>query len=176
MKKAPRRGVRSPPRLELSGSEPSHEPQSRSIKPSKKSTPRQQKREETRSAQAAKPGVLGEGMREEFSAGASDGALLQPGVPAEGEAVVAVEESAAVAAIQERPQETAAAKRPASRTAAASWTYIIRPQRWRAWVITSRREQNFFRIPVIGQAATRGFNEAGARPYNDSARMSAGGP
>lgn len=176
MKKAPRRGVQSPPRLELSGSEPSHEPQSRSIKPSKKSTPRQAEREKTRNAQAAKPGVLTEGMWEEFSAGASDGALLQPGVPQKGEAVVAVEGPAAVAAIQERPQEAAAAKRPASRTAAASRTCLLRPQRWRAWVITSRLAQIFFRIPVIGQAATRDFNEAGARRYNDSARISAGGP
>jgi hypothetical protein len=176
MKKAPRRGLASPPRLELSGSEPSHEPQSRSVNRSKKSTRRQPATEKTRSAEAAKPGVFAEGMRKEFSAGASDGALLQPEVPQKGEAVVAVEEPAALAAIQERPQETAAAKRPASRTAAARWTCIIRPQRWRAWVITSRRAQKFFRIPAIGQAAMRGFNEAGARRYNDSARMSAGGP
>jgi hypothetical protein len=175
MKKAPRRGLASPPRLELSGSEPSHEPQPRSIKRSKKSTPRQRATEKTRSAQTAKPGVFVEGMRKEFSAGASHGAVLQPGVPGEGEAVVAMEEPAAVATIRERPKETTATKRSSSRTAAASWRCIIRPQRWRAWVITRRRGQIFFRIPAIAPAATRGFNEVGARRCSDSARMSAGG-
>src|SRR5437016_14515340 len=118
MKKAPRRGVQSPPRLELSGSEPSHEPQSRSVKSSEKATPRQQATE-TSGAAAAKPRVFIEGMRKEFSANASDGALLQPGMPAEGEAVVATEKPAAVAGIGERPQETARTKRPSSRTAEA---------------------------------------------------------
>jgi len=63
--------------------------------------------------------VFIEGMRKEFSANASDGALLQRGMPAEGEAVVAMEKPAAVAGIGERPQETARTKRPSSRTAEA---------------------------------------------------------
>jgi len=116
--KAPRRGVPSPPRLELSGSEPSHEPQSRSIKSSEKSTPRQEAAEKA-GAPAAKPRVFVKGMRKKFSAGASDGALLQQGMPAEGEAVVRMEKPAAVAGIGERPQEAATTKRPSSRTAAA---------------------------------------------------------
>jgi len=61
--------------------------------------------------------VFIEGMRKEFSANASDGALLQPGMPAEGEAVVAMEKPATVAANGEGPQETAATKRSSSRTA-----------------------------------------------------------
>ena len=97
--KAPRRGVPSPPRLELSGSEPSHEPQSRSVKSSEKSTPRQQATEKTEIASAAKPRVFVEGMRKEFSANASDGTLLQRGMPAEGEAVVAMEKPATLAAV-----------------------------------------------------------------------------
>src|SRR5437867_2277498 len=117
MMKAPRRGVRSPPRLELSGSEPSHEPQSRSVKRPKKSTPRQQATKSTPSAKTAKPAVFVKGMRKEFSAGASDGALLQRGMPGEGAAVVAMEKPASVAAIGEWSQETAATKHSSSRTA-----------------------------------------------------------
>ena len=40
-----------------------------------------------------------EGMRKEISTQASDGALLQPGMTGEGEAVVAMEKPAAVAAV-----------------------------------------------------------------------------
>jgi hypothetical protein len=63
--------------------------------------------------------VFIEGMREEFSAEAFDGALLQPGMPTEGEGVVAMEKPATLAAIGEGSQETAATKRPSSRTVAA---------------------------------------------------------
>jgi len=145
MKKAPRRGVRSPPRLELSGSEPSHEPQSRSNKPAKKSTPRQPATERTRRAEAAKPEVFVEGMRKEFSAGASNGALLQRGMPAEGAAMVAMEEPARVAANGERPQEKAEAKRPSSRTAATGWTCIIRGKPVARGSSQGRHSQIFFR-------------------------------
>ncbi len=141
--KAPRRGVPSPPRLELSGSEPSHEPQSRSVKSSEKSTPRQQTTETSRAA-ATKPRVFIEGVRKPFSTKASDDALLQRGMPAEGAAVVAMEKSATVAAIGEGPQETATTKRPSSRTAAPSGTRIVAAGRWRAWVITSRSGERFF--------------------------------
>src|SRR5215467_6494184 len=118
MKKAPRRGVRSPPRLELSGSKPSHEPQSRSVKSSEKSTPRQRTTETSRAA-ATKPRVFIKGMRKEFSANASDGALLQRGMSAKGETVVSMEKPATVAGIGEGPQETATTKHPSSRTAEA---------------------------------------------------------
>lgn len=76
--KAPRRGVPSPPRLELSGSEPSHEPhQSRSVNSTEKATSRQRTTGPTATATAAKPGVFAERMRKGISAEASDGALLQ---------------------------------------------------------------------------------------------------
>jgi hypothetical protein len=142
--KAPRRGVRSPPRLELSGSEPSHEPQSRSVKSSEKSTRRQQEKTKRSSASTAKPKVFVEGMRKEFSASASDGVLLQRGMPAEGEAVVAVEKPAAMAGNGERPQEAATTKRPSSRTAEAGRTCDIWAGKWCAWVITSRSGERFF--------------------------------
>src|SRR5215510_3057455 len=72
--KAPRRGLPSPPRLELSGSEPSYEPQSRSINSSQKATPTQGAAEEAAITTAAKSGVFAEGMWKEISADASDGA------------------------------------------------------------------------------------------------------
>src|SRR5262249_39310636 len=114
--KAPRRGRPSPPRLELSGSEPSHEPQSRSVKSSEKSTPRQQTSDRS-GATAAEPGVPIEGMRKEFSAKASDGEVLWRGMPSEGAAVVAMEKPAKLAAIGEWAPETAATKCPSSGTA-----------------------------------------------------------
>jgi len=77
-------------------------------------------------------------MREDVSASASDGALLQRGVPAESEAVVAMEERATLAAVRERAQETARTKRSSSRTAAAGGACIIRAGKRLAWVITSR--------------------------------------
>jgi hypothetical protein len=43
--------------------------------------------------------VFVEGMRQEISTKACDGALLHPGMSGEGEAVVAMEKPAAVAAI-----------------------------------------------------------------------------
>ena len=65
--KAPRRGVRSPPRLELSGSEPSHEPQqSRSLNSTEKATSRHRRTGSTASATSAKPGVFAEGCGKIF--------------------------------------------------------------------------------------------------------------
>jgi hypothetical protein len=58
-------------------------------------------------------------MPKEFSANASDGALLQPGMSAKSEEVVAMEKPATVATNGEGPQETAATKRSTSRTAEA---------------------------------------------------------
>ena len=97
--KAPRRGVRSPPRLELSGSEPSHEPQSRSLNSAEKATPLQRATEQAAITPAAKPSMSVEGMRKEISPEASDGALLQGGMSGEGQAVVTMEKPAALAAI-----------------------------------------------------------------------------
>jgi hypothetical protein len=79
-----------------------------------------------------------EGMRKGVSARASDGALLQRGVPAESETVVAMEKPATVAAVGEWAEEAEATKRPSSRTAADSWTCIIAAGKCGAWVITSR--------------------------------------
>src|SRR5215469_18630177 len=97
--KAPRRGVPSPPRLELSGSEPSHEPQSRSFNPADKATPIPTATEQAATTTAAKPSVSVEGMRKEISTEASEGALLQRGLSGEGQAVVTMEKPAALAAI-----------------------------------------------------------------------------
>jgi len=77
-------------------------------------------------------------MRKGVSTRASDGALLQPGVRAESETVVAMEEPATMAAIREWAEEAEATKRPSSRTAADSWTCIIPAGKCGAWVITSR--------------------------------------
>jgi hypothetical protein len=75
--KAPRRGVQSPPRLELSGSKPSHEPQTRSDNSTEKATPRQSATGQSAVTAAAKAGVFAEGMWEAISTGATDDALLQ---------------------------------------------------------------------------------------------------
>src|SRR5919108_1368170 len=96
-------------------------------------------------------------------------------MPAESEAVVAMEKPATVAAIGERAEEEEATKRPSSGTATAGRTCTIAAENRRAWVITKCAHKLFFRTPVIAQAATKGFNEAGARHCSDSARMNAGG-
>jgi hypothetical protein len=126
--KAPRRGVRSPPRLELSGSEPSHEPQSRSVNSSKKATPQQTPTEEAANTAAAKPGVSVEGMREEIPTEASDGALLQRGMPTKGTGVVALEKPSTVAAVGEWSAKAATTKHPPSGTLATGWTCAITPE------------------------------------------------
>jgi len=168
--KAPRRGMPSPPRLELSGSEPSHEPQPRSVNSTEKATPTQR----TAITTATEPGVSVEGMRTEISPDACDGALLQPGMPAEGQRVVAMEKPRAVAAIRERSQEAAGTKRSPSKTAATGWTCGITAGKRRAWVITRRIQAKFFRTPAIVQAATSVFSERGGHRCNDSAPMNAG--
>lgn len=156
--------MRSPPRLELSGSEPSHEPQSRSNNSSEKSTPAEQARDKTAIAATAKPGVFTEGMRKELSAYASDGAVLQRGVPAEGQAVVAMEKSATVAAIGEGAKEAEAAKRASSRTAAACWRCIIPAGKWCAWVIRSRITGNFFCDSCDRPGCYEGFQRSRRSP------------
>jgi hypothetical protein len=129
----------------------SHEPQSRSFNFSQKS--RQRQKEERAGAAATEPEVSAEGMREELPAGASDGALLQGGLPAASAAVVAMEEWAAVPAVGEWPTETPATKRtlPATRSA------VSRTGGWRgsrARVITIDPSKNIFSaIRVIVRAA-----------------------
>ena len=173
--KAPRRGLPSPPRLELSGSEPSHEPRSRSVNSAKKSTPRQQASRKRAIAATAKPRVFVEGMREQVSANASDGALLQREMPAEGEAVVAMEKPAAVAAIGKRSQDTAATEYPSSRTAATVWTCTVTPERGARGSSQGASAKTFFLATrVTVRAAINASNEHGGRRCNDSARMVAG--
>ncbi len=140
--KAPRRGVQSPPRLELSGSEHYHEPQqSRSINSTEKATSRHRTTTgATARARAAKPGVFAERMRKDISAEASDGALLQCGMSVPGEAVVAMEKPTEMAPFGERPEEKTATKHSPSRTVANDWTGTIR----HAWVITNRSLRIFF--------------------------------
>ena len=88
--KVPRKGVRSPPRFELSGSEPSDEPQSRSVNSPEKATPTPRATEWAAITTAAKPRVVVEGMRKATSTDESDGALLRRGMPGGAEAVVKV--------------------------------------------------------------------------------------
>jgi len=88
--KVPRKGVRSPPRFELSGSEPSDEPQSRSVNSPEKATPTPRATEWAAIRTAAKPRVVVEGMRKATSTDESDGALLRRGMPGGAEAVVKV--------------------------------------------------------------------------------------
>jgi hypothetical protein len=85
------------PSPELSGSEPSPEPQSRSVNSAEKATPIQRATEQAAITPAAKPSVFVEGMRKEISADTSDGVLLQRGMPGEGQAVVTMEKPAAMA-------------------------------------------------------------------------------
>ena len=173
---APRRGLPSPPRLELSGSEPSHEPQSRSFNCSEKATPREIATKEAAIAAAAQPGVFIEGMRQEISTGASDGALLQPGMPAEGQAMVAMEKPSTVEVLGERPQEAATTKHPSSRAAAAGWTCAITPGSRTRGSSQGASAKTFLATPAIVRAAMNGSSERGAHRCSDSARMSADVP
>jgi len=169
--KAPRRGVPSPPRLELSGSEPSHEPQPRSVKSSEKSTPRQQAAEKRRITAAATPKVFAEGLREEFSADASDGALLQPGVPAEGAAVVAMEKPATLAQSEngrKKRQQQSVRHRERLKRAERASSGLESGARGSSQAAAVK---DFFRIRVIVPAATNASSEPGARHCSASARM-----
>lgn len=171
--KAPRRGVPSPPRLELSGSEPSHEPQSRSVNTPEKATPTQRATSQAITT-AAKPSLFVEGMRKEVSADTSDGALLQPGMPAEGEGMVAVEEPAAVAAVGERPKATATTKRATARTAALGWTCANTAETGARGSSQDAARKIFSATRAIVLAVMNAFNERGGRQCSDSARMHAG--
>lgn len=171
--KAPRRGVQSPPRLELSGSEPSHEPQqSRSVNSTKKATSGHRTTGAT--ATTAKPGVFAERMRKDISAEASDGALLQRGMSGQGEAVVAMEKPTALAPFRERPEETTATKHSPSRTVAKDGTGTNQTGKRYAWVITDRSVQNFSGPRATVQVVMKVSNQRGARPCSDSVRRNAG--
>src|SRR2546429_8820999 len=84
----PRKGVRTPLRFELSGSEPSDKPQLRSVNSPEKATPTPRATEWAAITTAAKPRVVVEGMRKATSTDESDGALLRRGMPGGAEAVV----------------------------------------------------------------------------------------
>jgi len=136
--------------LSLPGAITSHEPQPRSFNFSEKS--RDPTKEEKSSAAAAEPEVFAERLREEFSAAASDGALLQRGVSETGPAVVPMEKPAAVPEVGEWASETPATKRTLPATSAGSnaggW------RRERARVITIGLIKNIFSvIAVIVRAA-----------------------
>ena len=88
-----------------------------------------------------------ERMREKFSAEASDEALLQPGVPARGSAMVAIEEPAAVPAFEEWTSETPETKRTLPATGASSNAGESR--RRRARVITIEFIENIFSEMVV---------------------------
>lgn len=168
--------MRSPPRLELSGSKPSHEPQSRSVNSAEKATPTQRATEQAAITPAAKPSVFVERMRKEISADTSDGALLQRGMPGEGEVVVTMEKPAAVAAVCKRSQETARTKRSPSRTAATVWTCAVTPEGSARGSSQGAAAKHFLFTHVIVRVATNASNEHGGRRCNDSARMIADAP
>jgi hypothetical protein len=114
-------------------------------------------------------------MWEAISAGASDGALLQQGMPGESAAVVAVEEPAAVAAFGERTEETTATKRPPSRTVALEWTCTITPENGARGSSQAESSKDFSATtPATGRVAMNASNERDGRRCNDSARMSVG--
>lgn len=165
-----RRGIPAP-RLEPSGSERSHEPQSRSFNFSKKST-NPTKEERFRTA-AAEPAVFTEGMREELPADACDGTLLQRWVPARSPAVVAVEEPPAVPAVGEWPAKTPTTKRALPATSSGVWT-AGGSSGGRARVITIDLNKNIFSaIRVIVRAAMSCLSGVGVRRCSGSARASA---
>jgi hypothetical protein len=172
--KAPRRGVRSPPRLELSGSEPSHEPQSRSVNSTEKATPTERASRQWAVATATKAGVFAERMWKAISAGTSDGPLLQQGLPGESEGVVAMEKPAKMAPFGERPEETTTPKHSPSRTVAINWTYTVTPKSGARGSSQKASAQKFLARPATGRVAMNASNERGGRRCNDSARMSAG--
>jgi hypothetical protein len=118
--------------------------------------------------------VFVEGLRQEISTGASDGALLQRGMPTEGKAVVAMEKQATMAAVRERPEEAAAAKRSSPRTAAAGWTCISTPESGARGSSQAGLSKDFLAIPATGRVAMSVSNGRGVRRYSDSVPMSAG--
>ena len=174
MMKAPRRGLASPPRVELSGSAPSHEPQTRSVNPSEKATRTQRATAEAAKTTTAKPEVFVEGMQKELSADASDGALLQRRMPEEG-GVVTMEKPAAVAAVGEGSQEAAATKHSPTRTAATGGTCALTAERAARGSSQGASTKLFLGTPAIVPAAMNAFNERGDRHYSDSARPTASG-
>lgn len=117
--------------------------------------------------------MFAERLREEFSAAASDGALLQRGVSETGPAVVPMEKPAAVPEVGEWASETPATKRTLPATSAGSnaggW------RRERARVITIGLIKNIFSvIAVIVRAAMWHLNGRGVRRCNDTSVTSAG--
>lgn len=172
--KAPRRGMPSPPRLEPSGSERSHEPQTRSVNSTEKATAGQRTAEGAESAATAKPGVSVKGMREAISAGTSDGALLRRGMPGEGAALVAMEEPSTVAAVGERAEKAAAAKCSPSRAAAAGWRGAARPQCSARGSSQGATPKYFSATAVTARVATNASSERGGRHCSDFALSCAG--
>jgi len=83
-------------------------------------------------------------MRKGVSARASDGALLQRGVSAESETVVAMEEPATMAAVGERAEEAEATKAFVIENGWGCWTWNIAPGKCGAWVINKPHQLNFF--------------------------------
>jgi activator of HSP90 ATPase len=114
-------------------------------------------------------------MRKAISAGASDDALLQPGMSTKSQAMVAMEESAAVAAVGERSQETAATKHSSSRTAATVCTSTLTRESGARGSSQGASTKNILATRVIARAAMNASNEHAGRRCNDSARIIAGG-
>jgi hypothetical protein len=172
--KAPRRGVRSPPRLELSGSEPSHEPQSRSVNSTEKATCTQRATGPAAIATAAKPGVCVEGMRREISTGASNGAILQCGMPKEGQAVVAMEKPSTVAAVGERSAKAATTEHPSSGTLATGRTCTITAETGPRGSSQGAAAKTFSATAATVRVVMNASNEHGGPRCNDFVRMNAG--
>ena len=144
--------MRSPPRLEPSGSERSHEPRRRSYTPSKKSN-KQEGEEDAAPAERADAAVSAEGLREAVSAGARPDAVLRRRVPAEGAAVVAVEEPSALPEVGAGTAETA--RRPCALSEEAGSEAAGAACKGRARVITHGAPAKFFSVKrAIVPAAT----------------------
>jgi hypothetical protein len=114
-------------------------------------------------------------MRKAISAEASDGALLQRRMPAEGAAVVAMEESPALAAVGEGAQEAGATKRSSPRTAAIGRTSGNAAESGARGSSQSASRKTFSATPVTVQAVMNAFNEPGAHHCSDSVRTTADG-
>jgi hypothetical protein len=138
--------MRSPPRLELSGSEPSHEPQSRSLNSAEKATPLQRATEQAAITPAAKPSmsVDGDAKRDfdrsiRWRATAERNVGRRPGGGHNGKA------GSAGAGDLKAAGRNGGNKALANENGGATvWTCGGHARRWRAWVITRCIGEIFF--------------------------------
>ncbi len=166
--RAPRRGNRSPSRLELQGDALSHGPTSRSPKSFHSSTPGQEP-----SSSSATACVPAQGLRATVPAGAPVGPLLRTRLPSSSAALATVEGQSQVSALGNGQASAASPKPtlPGSLSRAPPSPSLRGPD---------RREghpyRNYLKGPATDRDATSNSTATAARPCADSARETVATP